>query len=131
MSISIIMSCAELIIIMMMIILQYRVSHHDLSSHTLWLSVWDWDRFGRNQFLGEIRLPLSTLDLSDSTDQWYTLHDQVCISHEVHPPPPPPKKKYIYIYRPSVLNFLFRVDRPTENSRLATFFFQLCSIKKI
>jgi len=39
--------------------------------------VWDWDRFGRNQFLGEVRLPLSSLNLTDSTPQWYTLQDKV------------------------------------------------------
>ena len=65
---------------------QYKVSESELSSRTLWLSVWDWDRFGRNQFLGEMRVPLSSLDLTNTTDQWYTLMDQV----RVPPPPPPP-----------------------------------------
>ena len=41
--------------------------------------MWDWDRFGRNQFLGEVRLSLSSLDLTDSTAQWYTLQDKVSI----------------------------------------------------
>ena len=57
--------------------MQYKFSEPELASHTLWLSVWDWDRFGRNLFLGEIRLPLSTLDLVDTTDQWYQLQDKV------------------------------------------------------
>ena len=56
---------------------QYKVSSSELSSRTLWLSVWDWDRFGRNQFLGEIRLPLSTLDLTDSSEHYYSLQDKV------------------------------------------------------
>ena len=56
---------------------QYNVSSSELSSRTLWLSVWDWDRFGRNQFLGEIRFSLSTLDLTDSSDHWYSLQDKV------------------------------------------------------
>ena len=56
---------------------QYKYSEADLSSRTLWLSVWDWDRFGRNQFLGEVRLPLSSLDLTDTTNHWYSLQDKV------------------------------------------------------
>ena len=43
----------------------------------MWLSVWDWDRFGRNQFLGEVRLPLSSADLDDKEDHWHTLQDRV------------------------------------------------------
>ena len=41
------------------------------------MSVWDWDRFGHNQFLGEVRLPLSTLNLTDPTEHWYALQDKV------------------------------------------------------
>ena len=48
--------------------------------HTLWLSVWDWDRFGRNRFLGEVRLPLTSMDLTDSEDKWYDLEDKVTLS---------------------------------------------------
>ena len=48
-----------------------------MSSRTLWLSVWDWDIFGRNRFLGEVRLPLSSLDLSVSKNYWYSLLDKV------------------------------------------------------
>ena len=59
------------------IVFQYKVSQTDLVNRTLWLSVWDWDRLGRNQFLGEIRLPLSTLDLTDSSEHWHTLQDKV------------------------------------------------------
>ena len=39
--------------------------------------MWDWDRFGRNQFLGEVRLPLSSHDPTNSRDQWYPLQDKV------------------------------------------------------
>ena len=59
-------------------ITQYSVSESELSSRTLWLSVWDWDRFGRNQFLGEIKVPLKSLDLRNETELWYTLVDKVC-----------------------------------------------------
>lgn len=53
--------------------LQYSISEKKLSPCTLWLSVWDWDRFGRNQFLGEVRIPLSSVDLSDMSDHWHPL----------------------------------------------------------
>ena len=59
---------------------QYKVSESELGSRTLWLSVWDWDRFGRNQFLGEVRLPLSSLDLTNTADYWYSLQDKVIAS---------------------------------------------------
>ncbi len=50
----------------------------ELQSRTLWLSVWDADKFGRNQFLGEVRLPLSSLDLTTARDwKWYDLQDEV------------------------------------------------------
>ena len=39
----------------------------------------DWNRFGSNQFLGEISLPVYTLDLTDSADHWYELHDKVTV----------------------------------------------------
>ena len=53
---------------------QYSVKKKELlNTCTLWLSVWDWDRFGRNQFLGEVRIPLSTIDLKDTTDHWHSL----------------------------------------------------------
>ena len=66
--------------------MQYKVPLSDVTSHTLWLSVWDWDRFGRNQFLGEVRLPLSSADLNDKEDHWHTLQDRVSnvIFHFVH-----------------------------------------------
>ena len=59
------------------ILQQYKVSQQDVGSRTVWVSVWDWDRFGRNQFLGEVRLPLASLDLTDATDHWHSLQDQV------------------------------------------------------
>ncbi len=57
--------------------LQCKLDSSEIEKHTLWMSVWDWDRFGHNQFLGEVRLPLSTLNLTDPTEHWYTLLDRV------------------------------------------------------
>ena len=56
------------------------ISKSELSSRTLLLTVWDWSRFGRNQFLGEVHLPLSSLELADSYNQpgqWYLLQEKV------------------------------------------------------
>lgn len=57
--------------------LQYDVPESALLGHTLWLSVWDWDRFGRNQFLGEVRVALKEFDLSTCTERWYPLKEKV------------------------------------------------------
>ena len=56
---------------------QYKLSKSELNSRTLWLSVWDWDRFGRNQFLGEVYIPLASLDLTMSGSEWYSLQEKV------------------------------------------------------
>ena len=60
--------------------MQYgRLNQEEIRRKTLLVRMSDWDRFGRNQFLGEVHLPLSSLDLTDSTDKWYTL--QKMVSH--------------------------------------------------
>lgn len=55
--------------------MQYKLSREELNGTTLWLSMWDWDRMGRNKFLGEVRLPLLARgrDLSKSDVQKYKL----------------------------------------------------------
>ena len=55
---------------------QYKIAQSELSSRTIWLSVWDYDRFGRNRFLDEVHLPLSSLDHSQYSLEWYTLMDR-------------------------------------------------------
>ena len=60
----------------MFMFMQYgRLERSDLSTKTLWVTVWSWDRHGRNKFLGEVRLSLSTLDLTNTSDVWYNLQD--------------------------------------------------------
>ena len=39
--------------------------------------MWDFDRFGKNQFLGEVRLPLSSVNVNDPAPHWHTLQDKV------------------------------------------------------
>lgn len=57
---------------------QYEIEESDVTSRTLWVSVWDWDRFGKNKFLGEVRLPLSSIDFGESSEHWYQLYEKVC-----------------------------------------------------
>ena len=57
------------------------MAESELKEKTLWLSVWDWDRFGKNQFLGEVRVPLSEFDLSTKTEKWWPLTDKVPSSY--------------------------------------------------
>ena len=43
------------------------------------MTVWHNDTFGRNDFLGEVTLPLDYYEFGDSSDQWYKLQERVCI----------------------------------------------------
>ncbi|XP_072939907.1 uncharacterized protein btsz isoform X2 [Epargyreus clarus] len=47
-----------------------------LSSRTLWLSAWHADMFGRNDFLGEVTLPLADVVFDDPAPMWYKLHER-------------------------------------------------------
>ena len=53
--------------------MQYKVQRDKLSIRTLWLSVWNWDKSRIDQFLGEVRVPLSSFDLSSETEDWHQL----------------------------------------------------------
>ena len=43
------------------------------------MTVWHNDTFGRNDFLGEVTLPLDYYEFGDSSDQWYKLQERVCL----------------------------------------------------
>ncbi|GIY63711.1 synaptotagmin-like protein 5 [Caerostris extrusa] len=58
-------------------LLRFPVLKSELESRTLWLSVWNSDLFGRNDFLGEISLPLGYRLLDSPTLRWYPLQDRV------------------------------------------------------
>jgi len=49
----------------------------EVERRTLWLSVWHSDMFGRNDFLGEVMLPLYGRPLDDPTPKWFSLTDRV------------------------------------------------------
>lgn len=49
---------------------------------TLWLTMWNHDTFGHNDFLGEVMLPLDTYQDSgfswdDPSPNWYPLRERV------------------------------------------------------
>jgi hypothetical protein len=48
-----------------------------LETRTLWLTVWHSDMFGRNDFLGEVRMPLENKIFDDPTPHWYPLQERV------------------------------------------------------
>ena len=58
---------------------QFPAALSELGSRTLWVTVWHSDMFGRNDFLGEVLLPLGSLPLDDSTAPacWHTLQERV------------------------------------------------------
>ncbi len=49
----------------------------ELRGRTIWLSVWHSDLFGKNDFLGEVVLPVAELDLEEAAPKWYQLQDRV------------------------------------------------------
>ncbi|KAM9320224.1 synaptotagmin-like protein 5 [Gastrophryne carolinensis] len=64
-------------------ILKYVISHTQLETRTLHLSVWHNDRFGRNSFLGEINIPLDTGNFENQEDQSFYLQPKMDIASDV------------------------------------------------
>lgn len=60
---------------------QYAVKQSELGNYTLWVSVWHHEKFKRNKFLGEVRLQLAHITLTDeSILQSHELQEvQVCM----------------------------------------------------
>lgn len=56
------------------------MSLNGLETRTLWLTVWHSDMFGRNDFLGEVRMPLENKIFDDPRPQWYPLQERVSLS---------------------------------------------------
>ncbi|NXD08591.1 SYTL5 protein, partial [Nothocercus nigrocapillus] len=57
--------------------LKYVISHTQLETRTLQLSVWHYDRFGRNSFLGEVEIPLDSWNFDNQSDEWFVLQPKV------------------------------------------------------
>ncbi|XP_029343699.1 uncharacterized protein LOC100160321 isoform X2 [Acyrthosiphon pisum] len=89
-------------------VLKYSLPLEELNSRTLWLSVWHSDMFGRNNFLGEVQLPLENMIFDDPSPKLYPLQERteplddiMCVSNKGEiivglkcvPPDPNSKKR--------------------------------------
>ncbi|NXB74201.1 SYTL5 protein, partial [Donacobius atricapilla] len=57
--------------------LKYVISQSQLETRTLQLSVWHYDRFGRNSFLGEVEIPFDSWNFENQDDEWFVLQPKV------------------------------------------------------
>ncbi|NXB76625.1 PCLO protein, partial [Donacobius atricapilla] len=53
-----------------------NISVEQLKKKTLEVTVWDYDRFSSNDFLGEVLIELSSISQLDNTPRWYPLKEQ-------------------------------------------------------
>ncbi|CDQ73130.1 unnamed protein product [Oncorhynchus mykiss] len=60
--------------------LRYVISHSQLETRTLQLSVWHHDRFGHNSFLGEVELTFDSWEFDTNMEEWYSLQPKVSYS---------------------------------------------------
>ncbi|XP_053313397.1 synaptotagmin-like protein 5 isoform X2 [Spea bombifrons] len=63
--------------------LKYVISHTQLETRTLQLSVWHNDRFGRNSFLGEVHIPLDSWNFENQEDESFPLQPKVDLASDV------------------------------------------------
>ncbi|XP_034279695.1 synaptotagmin-like protein 5 isoform X2 [Pantherophis guttatus] len=63
--------------------LKYVISHTQLETRTLQLSVWHYDRFGRNSFLGEVEIPLDSWNFENQIDEWFMLQPKMAIATDI------------------------------------------------
>ncbi|XP_039185540.1 synaptotagmin-like protein 5 isoform X2 [Crotalus tigris] len=63
--------------------LKYVISHTQLETRTLQLSVWHYDRFGRNSFLGEVEIPLDSWNFENQADEWFMLQPKMEIATDI------------------------------------------------
>lgn len=64
--------------------LRYVISHSQLETRTLQVSVWHHDRFGYNSFLGEVELTFDSWEFDSQIEEWYTLQPRVGASGSMH-----------------------------------------------
>ncbi|XP_029699991.1 synaptotagmin-like protein 5 isoform X2 [Takifugu rubripes] len=57
--------------------LRYVISHSQLETRSLQVSVWHHDRFGQNRFLGEVELTFDTWELDTQIEEWYALQPKI------------------------------------------------------
>ncbi|XP_025098419.1 synaptotagmin-like protein 5 isoform X1 [Pomacea canaliculata] len=57
-------------------VLTYNISRGELENRTLWVTVWHSDRFGRNDFLGEVLIAMDTYRFDDPSPCAYSLQSR-------------------------------------------------------
>lgn len=60
-------------------ILQFNISLEDLKNRTMWISVWHSDVFCRNNFLGQLIMPLENKIFDNPKAEWHPLSGKVRI----------------------------------------------------
>ncbi|KAK3699302.1 hypothetical protein QZH41_018419 [Actinostola sp. cb2023] len=70
--------------------IKYHIRYDELLTRTLSLTVWNDDLFGRNDFLGEIVIPIEEFvesgnSLENSIAKWHTLCEKTEHDNEIHP----------------------------------------------
>ena len=57
----------------------------EVERRTMWMTVWHSDMFGRNDFLGEVMLPMAGQIFDEPSPKWYGLQDRVSLNASVFP----------------------------------------------
>ncbi|KAM6099157.1 synaptotagmin-like protein 5 isoform 3-T3 [Theristicus caerulescens] len=63
--------------------LKYVISHTQLETRTLQLSVWHYDKFGHNSFLGEVEIPFDSWNFENQGDEWFVLQPKLEVATDV------------------------------------------------
>lgn len=65
-----------------------QIPFNDLAGQTLVLQVFDFDRFGKHDVIGEIKIPMNSIDLGQPIHEWKDLvggeKEEVCDFTDVH-----------------------------------------------
>ncbi|KTG44324.1 hypothetical protein cypCar_00009593 [Cyprinus carpio] len=51
----------------------FKIPYQELGGKTLVMSVYDYDRFSKHDIIGEVKLPMNTLDLGQPIEEWRDL----------------------------------------------------------
>lgn len=54
-------------------VLVKQVPYEELGGKTLVLSVYDYDRFSKHDVIGEVKIPMNTIDLGRPIEEWKDL----------------------------------------------------------
>lgn len=61
-----------------------QVPYEELGGKTLVMSVYDYDRFSKHDVIGEVKIPMNTIDLGRPIEEWRDLES--ADQEEVHSP---------------------------------------------